>query len=334
MTGLERAAARMICVGFDGLTVPASLAELIGRGVRAVVLLGRNYQDPDQLSSLCSEIKSLTDEPVLICIDQEGGRVQRLGPPFTILPAMREIGLRGDVEEARALGRLMARELRAVHIDMNLAPVLDVDSNPANPVIGERSFGADPQLVADMGCALIEGLQSEGVAACGKHFPGHGDTSVDSHFELPVLDHDRARLERIELAPFAAAIQTGVAAIMTSHILFRALDRKVPATMSRPIIEGLLRNHLGFDGVVVSDDLEMSAIADHFGIDQAVVRGAAAGVDLFLICHRTERQHAALDTLTRAIAEGALPWTQVEQGKRRLDELMARFVRSGDPAER
>jgi beta-N-acetylhexosaminidase len=181
-----------------------------------------------------------------------------------------------------------------------------------------------------MGCALINGMQSapNAIAACGKHFPGHGDTSVDSHLDLPALDHDLARLEHIELLPFAAAITAGVAAIMTSHILFRALDQENPATMSSAIIDGLLRRTLGFQGVVISDDLEMGAIIDHVGVEHAVVRGAAAGVDLFLICHRSDRQHAAIDALCRAVADGHIPCDRIEQANRRLDALFNRFVQS------
>src|SRR5262245_6154746 len=160
MTELEYKAARMICVGFEGLAPTPNVRELIRRGVSSVVLFRRNYESPAQLAELCAEIKSLAQRPILICIDQEGGRVQRLTEPFTILPSMREIGLRNDAEAAREIGRTLARELRAVHIDMNLAPVLDVDSNPANPVIGDRSFSPDPELVSRMGCALIDGLQA------------------------------------------------------------------------------------------------------------------------------------------------------------------------------
>lgn len=334
----------MICVGFEGLTVPDTLRELIDRGVSSVILFTRNYESPAQLASLCTEIKACArpHRPIMICIDQEGGRVQRLREPFTIVPSMREVGACQPIEVAEQIahniGCVQARELRAVNIDMNLAPVLDVDSNPANPVIGERSFGADPQLVARLGCAMIKGLQwsdfdsskESGVAACGKHFPGHGDTQVDSHLDLPRLRHQMSRLEQVELPPFAAAIKTGVAAIMTAHVIFESLDDKHPATMSLPVIDGLLRRRFGFDRVVISDDLEMKAIIDHFGIDAAIIQGAAAGIDLFMVCHQPQRQHQAIDVLIAAAQ------TNSESRKRiyanhRLDRLFDQFVQ---PARR
>jgi beta-N-acetylhexosaminidase len=326
MFDLERAAARMMCVGFNGLTVTPNLRRLIARGVRSVILFSRNYQSPAQLASLCAEIKSLSVEPVMICVDQEGGRVQRFRESFSAIPSMREIGERGDVAFAREVGRTLARELRKVHIDMNLAPVLDVDSNPANPVIGERSFGPDPNLVAKLGCALIEGLQNSGVAACGKHFPGHGDTAVDSHLDLPILWHDLDRINRIELPPFAAAIQSGVASIMVSHVLFTALDQGYPSSMSQPIISGLLRGELGFDRLVISDDLEMNAIVHHFGIERAVVCGAIAGVDLFCICHDAERQNCAIDELIRATRNGDLSVDRLLESELRFDRFCQEFI--------
>ena len=223
----------------------------------------------------------------------------------------------------------MARELRAVNIDMNLAPVLDVDSNPNNPVIGERSFGSDPTLVANMGCALIDGLQSSGMAACGKHFPGHGDTCIDSHFDLPRLSHDLGRLSRTELPPFEAAIKAGVASIMCAHVMFDVLDANFPATMSSPVIDGLLRKQLKFNGVVCSDDLEMKAIIDHFGIEEAVVRGATAGTDLFFVCKEHDLQRRAIEALTAAVKQGDVSIKRIEQSNRRLDVLFDKYVRPG-----
>jgi beta-N-acetylhexosaminidase len=321
----------MLCVGFDGLVVSIQLRELIARGVRSVILFSRNFESRQQLTALCSEIKSLSNEPILVCVDHEGGRVQRFHDGFTRIPSMREIGSAGDEAAAYTLGSAMARELRAAHIDLNLAPVLDVDSNPNNPVIGERSLGADPALVAQLGCALIRGMQHapEGmsIAACAKHFPGHGDTSIDSHLDLPILDHDLERIQQIELPPFIAAIKSGVASIMASHVLFRAIDPDFPASMSTKIINGLLRTQLGYQGVVISDDLEMNAIVNHFGIDNAVIRGAAAGVDLLCICHDSQRQHAAIDALMQAVSSRQVPMSALRNSAMRLNQLSAKYVR-------
>jgi beta-N-acetylhexosaminidase len=327
MDDVMRAVARMMCVGFDGPAMTSSLRELINRGVSSVILFTRNYESPQQLCELCHAIKSSAPRPIMICVDQEGGRVQRFGKPFTIIPSMREIGRGGEESLAREVGTVLARELRAVNIDMNLAPVLDVDSNPRNPVIGARSFSADADVVARMGCAMIEAMHNQGVAACGKHFPGHGDTGVDSHVELPRLSHDLDRLQRVELRPFAAAVKADVAAIMTSHIIFEALDPSRPATMCQAVLDGLLRRQLGFRGVVVSDDLEMKAIDDHFGVERAVLEGAVAGVDLFMVCRHIDLQHRAIDALSAAVQRGEVPTERVAHANERLDSLFQRFVR-------
>jgi beta-N-acetylhexosaminidase len=335
MSELERAAARMVCIGFDGLKVTAELRALIERGVRAVILFTRNFESRAQLTELCREIRSLgaaahPEAPMLICTDHEGGRVQRFREGFTAIPSMREIGRIGGEEEARLLGRIIARELREAGIDMNLSPVLDVDTNPANPVIGDRSFSDDPEIVTRLGKAMIDGLQRgdvsfPGVMACGKHFPGHGDTSIDSHLGLPRLPHSMDRLHRVELPPFRAAIETGVAAIMAAHIVFDALDPGVPATLSRRIIDGLLRGELGFDGLVISDDMEMKAIADHFGFEDAVTSAVRAGLDLIMVCHTPGTQHRAIDAITGAIGDRVIDADRILASSRRFDQLRERF---------
>lgn len=325
----ELSVARMVCVGFNGPRMNDHLRELLHRGVSAVSLFSRNYESHPQLRSLCREIKSVADRPVMICVDHEGGRVQRFGPPFTMLPSMRKLGAAGDAERARDFGRIQARELRAVSIDMNLAPVLDVDSNPLNPVIGERSFGSDPRLVIRMSSAMIDGLQNspECVAACGKHFPGHGDTVVDSHLDLPRLAHPLDRLHKIELPPFAAAIKQGIAAIMTAHVIFEAIDPQRPATMSKAVIGDLLRKELEFEGVILSDDLEMRAITDHFGIEAAAVQAVDAGADLLLVCHEARQQHAAIDAIIRAVRHRDLRREKIARANQRLNALFSRFVK-------
>ena len=328
----------LLCVGFDGLAVTPALREIIARGVRNVILFARNFVDRTQLSELCHEVKALAPagESILICVDHEGGRVQRFLTGFTRVPPMRDIGRIAEEDElepaehqVRSLGRLIAGELRSCGIDLNLAPVLDVDSNPANPVIGERSFGRDQHLVARLGVDMIESMQStpHSIAACGKHFPGHGDTSNDSHFDLPRLPHDLKRLREIELVPFAAAISAGVACIMPAHVMFDALDRDAPATMSQRVVDGLLRTELGFEGVVITDDLEMKAIADHFGVVDGAVRACAAGADMLMCCHTPQRQHAIIDALDKAFQDGRLPPQRIEESVRRIKALHGRFVR-------
>jgi beta-N-acetylhexosaminidase len=327
MGALEQAAAKMFCVGFDGTSVTPEIRRLVERGASGVVLFGRNVQSAEQVAELCADLKSIAGRPLLICVDQEGGRVMRLREGFTRVPSMRAVGQTGDEALARDIGRVLAREMRAVNIDLDLAPVLDVDTNPANPVIGDRSLGNDPDLVARLGCAVIAGLQGDGVGACGKHFPGHGDTAQDSHLHLPRLPHSIERLTRIELPPFEAAAAAGVAAIMTAHVIFEPLDGVYPATMSTPVLDGLLRKRLGFDGVVISDALEMKAIAAHFPIDEVVTRGANAGIDLFAACEESDLRDRAIDGLIRAVERGDVARHRLEQSARRLDALAARYVR-------
>lgn len=323
----------MFAVGFDGESIPPELPRLLERGVSAVILFSRNVGSVEQVARLASEVKcrAAGGRPLLTCVDQEGGRVRRLRDGFTHVPSMRALGQTGDVDLAYAVGRVLARELRAVNIDLDFAPTLDVDTNPANPVIGDRSFGATCELVSRMGTALIRGLQENGVAACGKHFPGHGDTSQDSHHDLPRLPHPIERLAGIELPPFRAAVDAGVAMIMTAHVVFEPIDPDYPATMSRRVMHGILREQMGFDGVIISDDLEMKAISANFDIAEVVTRGANAGVDLFAICHDADLQNRAIDALVRAVERGDVPQQRIVEANRRLDRLMATYARPGHP---
>jgi beta-N-acetylhexosaminidase len=327
MPDLERAVAKMFAVGFDGKTVTPALAELLDRGVSAVALFSRNVESPQQVARLCFDIQKHAGRPVLVAVDQEGGRVARLRKGFTAIPSMRAEGATRDENLAEKIGRLIAAELRAVKISMNFGPVMDVDSNSANPVIGDRSFGSEPELVGRMGVAMLRGLQAGGVAACAKHFPGHGDTSKDSHFDLPKLTHQMSRLEKVELAPFRVAIEAGVSAIMTAHIVFEALDREWPATLSEAVIGGLLRGKMKFGGVAVSDALEMKAIADHFAIEKVVARGANAGLDLLAICENPDLQNRAIDALMAAVSAGKVGPDLVASANRRVEKLIRQYVR-------
>lgn len=325
--------ARLFMVGFPGKGVDKGLAGLIAGGVLGAILFKRNVGSAEETAALCRELKEQAGRPFVLAVDQEGGRVARLrGAPFTALPPMRELGQRGDEALAERAGRLLAYELRAVGFDWNFAPVLDVDTNPANPVIGDRSFSRQAEQVARLGVALGRGLEAGGVAACGKHFPGHGDTVEDSHLALPRLGHGLERLREVELVPFRAWAQAGLSSLMTAHVLFDAIEPGVPATMSRRVLQGLLREELGFDGVVVSDDLEMKAIADHYSVEEAVVQGAAAGVDLFLVCHKVEVQLRAIEALVRGVESGRVPRERLAGAHRRLDRLVARFAHA--PGER
>jgi beta-N-acetylhexosaminidase len=247
------------------------------------ILFARNVVEPAQVAELNRELVSLLPDryPPLLSVDQEGGRVLRV--KNTRWPAMRTLGNIEHLPTTGQVARAMASELRAMGFNLDFAPVADVDSNPRNPVIGDRSFGRNPEAVAKHVVAFLQGLHAHGIVACVKHFPGHGDTDVDSHLALPVVDKDVRDLQHLELVPFRAAVNAGVDMVMTSHVLFPALDDAYPATMSARVLQGLLRNDLGFAGTVISDDLEMKAVRGRWSIEEVLERASTATVDLFCI---------------------------------------------------
>jgi beta-N-acetylhexosaminidase len=327
MHDLETQAARLFTVGFHGQAITADLTKLVARGVGGVIFFSRNVGQPAEVAQLTNAIKRLATRPLVLALDQEGGQVARLRQGFTEIPAMRVIGAGGSAALAREVGALIGREVRAVGFDLNYAPVLDIDTNPNNPVIAARSFGRTPELVSELGVAFAQGLECAGVAACGKHFPGHGDTSQDSHLELPRLPHSLERLERVELKPFAAAIEAGIPSLMTAHVIFEPLDPIYPATMSRPVLHGLLREKMGYEGLVISDDIEMRAIADHYGVEDLVVRGLNAGIDQFLCCHTAELAHRAIEAVIRAVENGTVSREALEAAHRRSAAFTHRYAR-------
>ena len=253
---------QLFMVGFEGTSVTPDLAAYIKEfKPGGVILFSRNLESIEQIVELTNALQACSPHsPLLISIDQEGGRVSRLPKTFTIFPPCEVLGRCNSSELAYAAAATIAKELRAVGINMNMSPVLDVNSNPANPVIGDRAFGATPGPVFELGLATAGGLQDNRVVACGKHFPGHGDTNADSHKELPVVTASKERLEQVEFPPFRRATAHGVATLMTAHVLYRALDDQHPATLSPAIITNFLRGELQYDGVVLTDDLEMHAI--------------------------------------------------------------------------
>lgn len=326
---------QLFLMGFPGETLSSDAKRLLQTdGIGGTILFSRNIQSAQQVVELNTEIVNACspEYPALISVDQEGGRVARLRGICTDIPDMRTVG-RASVDNPDLpyrLGAMMARELSALGFHLDFAPVIDVDTNPDNPVIGERAFSHDPFAVAEHGVQFIRGMQQAGVAACGKHFPGHGDTDTDSHFLLPQISHPLSRLEAVELEPFRAAVAAQVASIMTAHVMFPALDRTLPATLSPHILKDLLRKRLGFEGVIISDDLEMKALADHFSIEEMVVKGLQAGVDLFLICHQSEWVERALEATKRALTDGDLSVDRVQEAIGRVTRLKERFI--GQPA--
>jgi beta-N-acetylhexosaminidase len=319
---------QLFMVGFLGTSVTSDLASFIKEyKPGGVILFSRNLESVEQMVELTNDLQACSPHsPLLISIDQEGGRVSRLPKGFTIFPPCDLLGRCNSTELAYAAAATIAKELRAVGVNMNMAPVLDVNSNPDNPVIGDRAFGTTPGVVGELGLATAAGLQDNKVVACGKHFPGHGDTNADSHKELPVVDASRERLENIEFPPFRRAIGQGIASLMTSHVLYRALDNEFPATLSPTIITDFLRRELRYDGVVLTDDLEMHAIIDHYGVEDAAVRAVLAGCDVLLICKDRDREVAAFGAVEQAVAAGTISTERLNLSAARIARLKERFV--------
>ncbi|TVR04399.1 MAG: beta-N-acetylhexosaminidase [Deltaproteobacteria bacterium] len=329
-------AGQMLLVGFQGHSVPDELRQRLQRGeAGGVIYFARNLAEPEQVCALSSEVIAACrpdDPPPFISVDQEGGRVQRLRqPPFTRIPPMAVLGATGDAELAARIGQAMGEELAAVGINLDFAPCADLRTNPANQVIGDRSLGDDPATVARLCGAFAAGLTIAGVIPCFKHFPGHGDTFADSHFELPLLEHDIELLRRREIAVFARLLRGPVPMIMTAHLRIPAIDTRHPMTLSAQCIDQLLRRTLHHGGVVISDDLEMAAIADHHDVGDIVRLGLRAGLDLFLFCHSAERQIQAWEALVRLGEQSTGDRERIAQSAGRIRFLKSSYLRHWEP---
>jgi beta-N-acetylhexosaminidase len=312
---------RHLIVGFDGTDINDeirfALRDLCAGGV---ILFTRNYEEPTQVRDLVVRLRELSaHDRLLVCVDQEGGKVQRFRKGFTPWPDAASFAEYGDIEFARKFGRFNAAELAAVGIDLNFAPVCDVNTRAENPVIGRRSFSSDPKIVSDYARAVIDGTQSAGVLACAKHFPGHGDTTLDSHKDLPVVEQEPGRLEETELAPFRVAASSGVATIMTAHVLYPAWDEELPATLSEKIIAKA--RGIPYEGVIVTDDLEMAAIADRYGMEESAVLAMKAGCDVLLCCRSVTRQEQILKVLYDALLAENIKRSVLRDSDMRLLEM-------------
>lgn len=296
---------QLVIGGFEGTSLPGSFARALRERRRGgAILFKRNVGGgPAQVAALARSIRAMAAGPTFVGVDQEGGRVARLAAPLLVVPPMRVVASWGDTALAERIARGVGVELAALGFTIDFAPVLDVHTCPDNPVIGDRAFSEDPDTCARFGVAWSRGLQAAGLLACGKHFPGHGDTSKDSHVDLPTVTRGRDHLEKVELAPFRAAAVAGVAAMMTAHVVYSAIDPDLPATLSRRVCTDL-RDHIGFRGALVSDDLEMGALAARWSVEDAAVLAVAAGCDALLVCSREDAQERVVAALTRE-AEGS-----------------------------
>ena len=296
-------AGQLLVVGFEGINAPPELLARIAEGrVGGVILFSRNLGNLGEIAALTRSLHAATpkgDPPLIVSIDQEGGRVQRIKSPLTLWPAMAKLGERNDEALSTDVGRALGKELAALGFNLDYAPVLDVHTNPQNPVIGDRAFGSIPHRAAAHALAFWRGLEEAGVRGCGKHYPGHGDTATDSHLTLPQVDHDETRLRTTELAPFRAAVAAKVPMLMTAHVVYPAVD-VLPATLSKKWLTDILRAELGYDGVVVSDDLDMKAVAERFTVEETVTKSLLAGADCFLACRDPQIQTRAEAALAEA----------------------------------
>ena len=331
---LEEQIGQLLIAGFWGTTPSPEIIDLIrNHQIGGIILFSRNVQDAQQVLELTQRLQMIAlrarhRAPLLIAIDQENGMVQRLGRGTTLFPGNMALGAIGSEQVVYNVAQATGREIKALGINMNLAPVVDVNNNPANPVIGVRSFGEDPHEVARLAAAAVRGYRAAGVISDLKHFPGHGDTAVDSHLALPTISSTLEQLEAIELVPFKSGIEAGADSVMIAHISFPALTRQeaLPATVSPAIVRGLLREKLGFDGVIISDCMEMNAVAETIGTERAAVMALQAGVDLVLVSHTYARQLGSIEAIQLALQAGDLPPEVVQRAAERVLRLKDRFL--------
>lgn len=330
---LEEKIGQLFQIGFAAPAVSDQVKDMIENyHVGGVIYFSRNIKNPAQTAALSNNLQQLAlnsgaEIPLFISVDQEGGTVIRL-KGVTHFPGNMALGAASDPNLTEKTAQFTAVELKNLGINVNLAPVLDVNNNPANPVIGVRSFGEDPELVAELGAAYIKGLQSEGVTATAKHFPGHGDTDTDSHLDLPIIKHQRSRLDQVELYPFKKAIEAGVDSIMTAHVYFPAIEKEegIPATLSKSVLTNLLRDELKFDGLIITDCMEMKAIVNTFGTVEGALKTIEAGSDTVLVSHSYQRQKNAIEAVIAAVKSGRISEERIDASVKRILTLKAKRI--------
>ncbi|NBD27350.1 glycoside hydrolase family 3 protein [Paenibacillus glycinis] len=326
---------QLFVFGFHGHEPSEAIGAMIAEhGIGGVVYFTRNIVDAGQVHRLTGSFMAAAERagrpPMFVAVDQEGGMVSRLAKGVTLMPGNMALGAAGSAEGVFETASICGEQLRALGINLNFAPVVDVNNNPDNPVINVRSYGDRPDVVGELGLAAVRGYQSAGVSATVKHFPGHGDTSVDSHRDLPVLTHDRARLDAVELVPFkSAAVDADM--VMTAHVCLPAIDPTgLPSTLSRPVLTGLLREELGYEGIIVTDCLEMNAIDTFYGPERGAVMALQAGADMVLVCHTPSKQRAAVEAVADAVERGELTEARIEQSLARIMRLKEKR-KAGEP---
>lgn len=320
---LDEKIGQLVISGFYGTSLDENILKLIKEDkISGVILFNRNVKDSSTLLSLNNSLKESNKNnklPLFISVDEEGGLVTRMPKDIKRLPTNKYIGSLNNKDLSYKVGEILGEQLSYFGFNMNFAPVLDINSNPNNPVIGDRSFGNNKDTVAILGTSTMKGIQSKNIISVVKHFPGHGDTSVDSHVNLPVVNYDINRLNSFEFVPFKTAIQNGADAVMVGHILLPKIDSKYPSSMSYEIVTNILRKDLGFNGLVVSDDMTMGAITKNYSIEEASIKAINAGVDLLLVCQKYENTENVLKTLKEAVLNGTI-------SKERLDNALYNII--------
>lgn len=325
---LESKIGQILVVGFAGLTAPDYVLEwLATERAGGIILFRRNIASPEQLAALVQSCRDAAPRPILVAIDQEGGRVARLhqGNGFTESPGAMALAATGSEEIAESVSAVLAAEMRAMGINWVLAPVVDIAHDKTNFVIGTRALGTDSEQVARLACAEVRGFQQSGIPATAKHFPGHGNTPVDTHEALAVVSGSVDYLWEHDLIPFRAAVKAGVASVMVSHVKFEALDSEHPATLSPRITTGLLRDEIGFQGVACSDCMEMKAITDHYGASESAVLGILAGLDVLFFSHTQQYQQEAYNGILTAVQSGRIAESRIDEAVARIDAMLTAY---------
>ncbi|WP_347403244.1 beta-N-acetylhexosaminidase [Gracilibacillus dipsosauri] len=327
---LDEKIGQMIFAGISGTSANQKTKELIHKyKIGGIILYAENIETSKQTLQLLNQLKMENEDnpqPLLLGIDQEGGDVSRLPKEIIHIPTNQEIGARNNSQFSYEIGTLLGKELNAFGFNLNFAPVLDVNSNPNNPVIGDRSFSNDTDVVSKLGIKTMKGIQSQNVISVIKHFPGHGDTSVDSHLNLPVVDKSLEQLDELELLPFKEAIDNGADAVMIAHLLLPKIDGKFPSSMSKKVITDILREQLAFDGVVISDDMTMNAITNNYDMKEAAVESVLAGSDIILVAHDYNKIIATVDTLKQAVIKGEISEDRINESVRRIIGLKNKYT--------
>ncbi|WP_101845241.1 beta-N-acetylhexosaminidase [Halobacillus sp. Marseille-P3879] len=331
---LDEKIGQMIFGGVNGTGMNADTRKLIEEyHIGGLILFGHNIESATQTIDFLNDMKTANADnpnPLLLGVDEEGGSVTRMPDQIKSLPTSRSIGKLSDPEVAFNAGTILGEQMQALGFNLDFAPVLDVNSNPNNPVIGDRSFGDNPEIVTRLGIQTMKGIQSEGVISVIKHFPGHGDTGVDSHLELPQVDKSYEELTKLELLPFKKALSEGADVSMIAHILLPQIDKVYPASMSKEVITGMLREDYNFDGVVITDDLTMGAITDHYNVADAAVETVKAGGDLLLVAHDPDLVVTVFEELKAAVENGEISEDRIDESVERITHLKEKYQLSNE----